>query len=89
MFDYAATWDACANEVSGLEAFGELVYQQLWAALDEETAAFAAQPAPTWHEQERAALDPAGRNPALSARPPPFQAALCGLLLWRGRFIPG
>jgi hypothetical protein len=57
VFDYSASWDAGACQVSGLEAFGELVYQQLWAALDQETAAFMARPAPTWQEQERAALD--------------------------------
>jgi tetratricopeptide (TPR) repeat protein len=55
--DYAVTWDVHANTVSGLEAFGELVYQRLWAALDQETAVFASLPAPTWQEQERAALD--------------------------------
>jgi hypothetical protein len=48
VFDYRVTWDAEANGVSGLEAFGDLVYRQLWAALDQETAAFAAQPAPGW-----------------------------------------
>ena len=56
VFDYRTGWDTVAGKVTGLEAFGELVFEKLWAALDEESRAFAAQPAPTWEEQERASL---------------------------------
>lgn len=56
VFDYSASWDPVGGTVTGLEAFGALVYRQLWAALDQETAAFAGSPALTWQERERAAL---------------------------------
>jgi tetratricopeptide (TPR) repeat protein len=53
---YQAAWDGGANRVVGLEAFGQLVFDELWKVLDEETRAFASQPPPTWEEEERAAL---------------------------------
>ncbi|MEI6674349.1 MAG: DUF4062 domain-containing protein [Verrucomicrobiota bacterium] len=54
--DYSAAWDARSNEVTGLEAFGDLVFEKLWAVIDEETKDWASQPAPTWEEQECAGL---------------------------------
>jgi len=56
VFDYTAAWDADAGRVTGLEEFGEMVFQHLWAALEEETRAYIDQPAVTWEEEERAAL---------------------------------
>jgi hypothetical protein len=53
---YHADWDAAQSKVTGLEAWGEMVYQHLWRELEEETRAFAAQPPPTEDAQERAAL---------------------------------
>ncbi|MCX6876235.1 MAG: DUF4062 domain-containing protein [Verrucomicrobia bacterium] len=55
--DYSAEWNPQTSEVTGLDAFCELVFEQLWAVIDREIMAFAAPPAPTWEEQERAALD--------------------------------
>ena len=56
VFDYSATWDKGANTVTGLQAFGELVYDQLWALLDEETRERQAQAPATWQQQEQAEL---------------------------------
>ncbi len=54
--DYTAAWDHATGQVTGLEAWGEMVFQHLWKELDEETRAFAALPPPTEEAQERAAL---------------------------------
>jgi len=58
--EYSAGWDPKANhghgDVAGLDAFGELVFEKLWGAIDEETKDWASLPAPTWEEQERAAI---------------------------------
>jgi tetratricopeptide (TPR) repeat protein len=54
---YHAEWDTEKGEVTGLEALGALVYDDLWNELDAETQAFLQQPAPTWQEQERRGLD--------------------------------
>ena len=56
VFEYTAQWDPCAGRIAGLTDFGNLVYEKLWAALDEETRAFASLSPPTWQEQERTAL---------------------------------
>ena len=56
IFEYSAQWDATGQRVTGLEAFEELVFKELWAMLEEETRTFAAQPPTTWEEQERAGL---------------------------------
>lgn len=56
VFDYSVDWDPAANHVTNLEAFGDLVYEKLWQAIDEETRVFASQSPPTWQEQEKAAL---------------------------------
>ena len=53
---YQAEWDERAQRVTGLEAFGDMVFEHLWAALDQETHAFASQPPETWDQRERSAL---------------------------------
>ena len=53
---YQAEWDQRAQRVTGLEAFGDMVFEHLWAALDQETHAFASQPTETWEQRERSAL---------------------------------
>lgn len=53
---YHATWDEKAQHVTGLEAWGDRVFEHLWAALDEETRDFASQQPVTWEQRERAAL---------------------------------
>lgn len=53
---YHADWDTSKCEVTGLEAWGEVVYQHLLHELQEEIAAVASQPPQTWEDQERAAL---------------------------------
>lgn len=55
--DYAAQWDEQRQRVVGLDAWGRQVLEDLWRDLDEETAAFAGQPIPSWQEQERHALE--------------------------------
>ncbi len=54
--EYSTGWDSQTQEVTSLDAFGELVFEKLWAAIAEETDDWAAQPAPTWEEQEQAAI---------------------------------
>jgi NACHT domain len=56
VYHYSAQWDAEKNTVTGLEAWGEEVSEDLWRELDEETREFASRPAPTWEEGERDAL---------------------------------
>jgi len=53
---YRATWNAAAGRVAGLEAWGDLVFQDLWQELEHETREFAEKPDPTWEEIERSAL---------------------------------
>ena len=53
---YSAGWDATAGRITGLEAFGEMVAEHLWEALEEDTSAWTQQPPQTWDQQERAAL---------------------------------
>lgn len=57
VFRYAAGWDSETRSVTGLDAWGDQVFDLLWRDLDEETREFAARPAPTWEEAERDALD--------------------------------
>ncbi|MBC8117907.1 MAG: DUF4062 domain-containing protein [Candidatus Saccharimonas sp.] len=54
--NYQAGWEVSTSEVTGLEAWGELVYQHLLGELQAEIAAAASQPPQTWEDQERAAL---------------------------------
>ncbi|MCU0857457.1 MAG: ATP-binding protein, partial [Pontiellaceae bacterium] len=56
VFEYRLGWDAAAGKVTGLEAFEQLVFDKLWAVIDEETRADASKVPPTWEEQERSAL---------------------------------
>ena len=56
VFDYSAGWDANNATVTGLDAFGDLVFEHLWAALEEETAAYLKQAPASWQMEEQAAL---------------------------------
>ncbi len=56
VFEYAVEWDSTAGRVIGLGAFGDLVFEQLWKELDQETSAFADQPPLSWEEQEHITL---------------------------------
>jgi hypothetical protein len=57
MRSYKADWDQNKNRVSGLEAWGDDVFRDLWNELEIETRQFgAALVAPSWEENERAAL---------------------------------
>lgn len=53
---YRAGWDALQNEVTGLQAWGEQVYQNLLQELQADVAIAASQPPQSWEEQERTAL---------------------------------
>lgn len=53
---YQADWDPKGNTVTGLEALGKMVFQDVWRELEAETRAFATRAEPTWEEQERSAL---------------------------------
>lgn len=53
---YSARWDSEKNTVTGLEKWGDDVFEDLWRELEKETREFAAKPAPTWEEFERDAL---------------------------------
>jgi len=54
--NYHACWEASKNEVAGLEAWSEMVYQHLLGELQAEIAAAASQPPQLWEDLERAAL---------------------------------
>src|SRR5262249_3354119 len=54
---YTASWDEKRHRVTGLEAWGRQVVEDIWAELDAETAAAATAPEPSWHQAERSALD--------------------------------
>jgi tetratricopeptide (TPR) repeat protein len=54
---YRAHWDPVDERVTGLEAFGQRVLEDLWADLEAETRVFAAIAPASWQEQERATLD--------------------------------
>jgi len=56
VYRYTAGWDKTANKVTGLEAWGEQVFQHLWKELDEDTCEFATRQALTWEALEREAL---------------------------------
>ncbi len=53
---YVASWDEAAQRLTGLEAFGEMVFNHLWAQLEAETCDFAGQAPTTWQQQEQAAF---------------------------------
>ena len=54
---YRAVWGHEQNAVTGLEEWGRQVLEDLWQDLEEETREFSRQPAPSWEEQERWALE--------------------------------
>jgi len=62
VFQYSAQWDGQASKVTGLEAWGEMVFQHLSSEMEQETAAFAVQAPASWNEQERFALEEFGEN---------------------------
>jgi len=55
--DYQAQWDSQNQKVTGLEAWGRMVLEDLWRDLDEETKAFLRAPETGWQEQERWTLE--------------------------------
>lgn len=54
--DYACRWDAQKLRLTGLEAFGEAVYRDLMASIDEELGAEPPPPA-DWFGEENAAME--------------------------------
>jgi tetratricopeptide (TPR) repeat protein len=54
---YNALWDNINNKVTGLEAFGKMVLEDLWNDLEKDTSELIYQPAVEWEEQERRMLD--------------------------------
>ena len=55
--DYQAEWDAKRQCVTGLEAWGRRVLEDLWGDLEAETRAYAAKAAGTWQQQEALVLE--------------------------------
>ena len=55
--EYDAGWDAEHQHVTGLEAWGQQVLDDLWADLARETEAFLGEAPLTWQEAEADALD--------------------------------
>ena len=55
--DYTAQWDEQKLQVTGLEEWGQMVLEDLWRDLEEETRAFLHAPTPSWQKQERWALE--------------------------------
>jgi tetratricopeptide (TPR) repeat protein len=53
---YEAAWDPENGVVTGLEEWGNQVFDDLWRELDDDTRSFAAAPEPRWEEAEEAAL---------------------------------
>ena len=54
---YSATWDADAGEVTGLDAFAEMVLEALWADLESEIPPLSEQEETTWEDEERLAFE--------------------------------
>jgi hypothetical protein len=54
---YTTIWDAATQSVTGLDAWGRQVLDDLWADLEAETAVFVREAPRTWQEQDRWALD--------------------------------
>ena len=54
--EYAATWDAEAERVTGLEEWATQVIEHVWTDLDAETREFFHEKPTTWQEREREAL---------------------------------
>jgi tetratricopeptide (TPR) repeat protein len=54
---YSAQWDRDRQRVIGLEAWGQMVLEDIWTELDAETAPPARQAETSWQQSERDALD--------------------------------
>ena len=54
---YTAQWDATSQTVTGFEAWGQMVLEDLWVELDAETRNYRHQTELTWQEEERWALE--------------------------------
>lgn len=54
---YRTEWDPARQTVTGLEAWGEQVLEDLWRELDPETAAWAREGEATWEVAERFTLE--------------------------------
>ena len=54
---YEAGWDRESQRVTGLEAWGRQVLEDLWQDLEIETREFAARPPEAWQDQERWVLE--------------------------------
>lgn len=54
---YAAGWDRERQVVTGLEAWGHAVIEDIWSDLAAQTASAEAEPELTWQQVERQALD--------------------------------
>src|SRR5262249_30329759 len=50
---YRVQWDRAQRRITGLEAFGRMVLEDLWAELEEWTRAHARAPAQGWKERQR------------------------------------
>ena len=55
--DYQVDWNAQTQTVTGLQGWGRMVLEDLWADLEVETRASLTASMPTWQEQERWALE--------------------------------
>ncbi len=54
---YSVGWDRQHLRVTGLEAWGRQVLEDIWAEIETETASGAEAPEPSWSQVERDALD--------------------------------
>ena len=54
---YAVQWDAAQQRVTGLDAWGRMVVEDLWSELEAETRATATEADITWDQAERQALE--------------------------------
>ena len=54
---YRAAWDSERKRVTGLDAFGQMVLENIWAELADETAHALSEGDVSWQQAERDALD--------------------------------
>ena len=59
---YAAEWDPIGKRVTGLEEWGRQVVEDLWPALEAESAEFARPAALSWQDEERWLLEEFGER---------------------------
>lgn len=57
VFEYTADWDESTQRVTGLEEFGNLVFEKLWEAIEADTKEFVNQRELSPDEQERVDLE--------------------------------